>query len=256
MNCLVIDIGNTSTAVGLARHGAIHGVCHLHGGLKDRRAIAHVVRGLCGGKRPEGAALCSVVPAANRIWISELRRLLGKPPLVVSHRLELGVRVTYPQPKSIGADRLANAAGAKARYGTPVIVADFGTAVTFDVIVPRRGYIGGVIAPGLPLMTDYLHEKTALLPHIRLAGEIGAVGRSTAQAMRIGAKIGYAGMVRAIVGHLTRELKLKQVRLCATGGYAKWALGDLDMPFVIDPDLTLFGIGRIFELNAKQGGEE
>jgi type III pantothenate kinase len=252
MNCIVVDIGNTSTAVGLARDGAISGVCHLHGGLKDKRAIAHVVRGLCGRVPVHGSALCSVVPSANAVWQAQLRRLLGRPPLVVSHRVQLGVQVTYPRPSSIGADRLANASAAVARYGAPAIVADFGTAVTFDVILPRQGYIGGVIAPGLPLMTDYLYEKTALLPHIRLVGGLGPIGRSTAEAMRIGAKVGYRGMVREIVIHLMRGLKLKKAALCATGGYAKWALHGLDMSFTIDPDLTLFGISRIFELN--QGG--
>jgi len=250
MNCVVVDIGNTSTAVGLARDGVIGSVCHLHGGLKDKLAIAHVVRGLCGQAEVAGAALCSVVPAANGVWLTQMRRLLGCRPLVVTHKVELGVRVSYPRPATIGADRLANASGAIARYGAPTIVADFGTAVTFDVIVPRKGYVGGVIAPGLPLMTDYLYEKTALLPRIRLRGRFGAVGRSTAEAMRIGAKVGYRGMVREIVTHLTRGLKLKKVALCGTGGYAKWALEGLDMPFTIDADLTLFGISRIWELNA------
>ena len=249
MSCLVVDIGNTSTAIGLAQGERVWSVCHLHGGLRDRRAIAHVVRGLLGRTPVAGAALCSVVPAANAVWLAELRRLLGAPPLLVRHRLRLGVRVSYPRPATIGADRLANASGAVARYGAPVIVADFGTAVTFDVVLPRRGYVGGVIAPGLPLMTEYLHEKTALLPRIRLRRPRAAVGRSTAEAMRIGALTGYRGLVREIVAQLRRTPGLREARLCATGGYARWALQGLDLPFTIDPTLTLYGVGRIFELN-------
>ena len=251
MSCLAIDIGNTSTAIGIVSDGQVHGVCHLQGGLRDRRAIEHVVRGLIGREEVDGSALSSVVPSANSVWLSQLRRLLGAAPLVVSHRLRLGVGVDYPRPGTIGADRLANASGAVGRYGAPAIVADFGTAVTFDVISSGGAYIGGVIAPGLPLMTAYLAEKTALLPLIRLTGRCGRIGRGTAGAMLIGAKIGYRGMVREIVRHLREGVGLRKARLLATGGYARWALHGLNLPCTIDPDLTLYGIGRIYELNTR-----
>jgi type III pantothenate kinase len=106
-----------------------------------------------------------------------------------------------------------------------------------------------VIAPGLPLMTDYLAERTALLPHIRLRGAVGAIGRSTRGAMRIGAQVGYRGMVREITAHVVRGLGERRVALCATGGYAEWALAGSDMGFVVDPLLTLKGLAYIFELN-------
>lgn len=249
-HCLVIDIGNTSTAIGLARNGVISRVSHVQGGLRDRTAIRHIIDGVRGRDPVEGSVLASVVPESNRVWIRELREQLGRSPIVVSNRVKLDVAIDYPRPNTIGADRLANAGGAMARYGAPVIVADFGTALTFDVVSRDGRYIGGVIAPGLPLMTDYLAEKTALLPHIRLRGVCPAIGKSTEGAMRIGAKMGYRGMVREIIGHLESTLRLRGVRLCATGGYARWALEGLDLPFTIDPDLTLFGLSRIFELNA------
>jgi type III pantothenate kinase len=251
MACIVIDIGNTSTAIGLAEAGKVRSVSHLQGGLRDRAAIGHVVRGIAGETGVTESVLCSVVPASNRVWQSELKRLLGRAPLVVTHRLELGVDIDYPKPATIGADRLANACAAVARYGAPAIVADFGTALTFDVISGARTYIGGVIAPGLPLMTDYLAEKTALLPHIRLQGTCRKVGKSTKGAMRIGAKIGYQGMVRGIVDYLTRGLEMDGVSLCATGGYARWALEGIGLPFKVDPVLTLFGLARIHELNRR-----
>lgn len=251
MNCIVIDIGNTSTGIGLAAGGTVTGICHLQGGLKDRNAIRHVVKGLMGDAEVDGAILASVVPAVNPVWISVLRDLFGAPPIVVRSGLNMNVRIRYPRPRTIGADRLANACGAISRYGAPVIVADFGTALTFDVVSADGSYVGGVIVPGLPLMTDYLWEKTALLPRIRLKGVLGAVGRSTAGAMRIGARVGYRGMVREIVAYLTRAKGLRGARLCATGGYAKWALAGIELPFKIDPDLTLYGLSRIFELNVR-----
>jgi type III pantothenate kinase len=246
---LAVDIGNTSTSVGLCAGGRVMHVRALRG-QASAGEIRRVVRAVCRGRAPRGGILASVVPSQTGRWTRAMRAEIGTPPLAVSHRLQLGIRIDYPHPERIGADRLANATGAVARYGAPVIVADFGTALTFDVI--RRGgtYVGGVIAPGLPLMTDYLLERTALLPHVALRGRIGRVGRSTAGAMRIGAKVGYRGMVREIVLHLRTGRGLRDAKLVATGGYARWALAGLDLPLTIDPTLTLFGLGRLYELNA------
>jgi type III pantothenate kinase len=180
-----------------------------------------------------------------------IQRHVGNTPLIVNHKIELGVKIDYPDPASIGPDRLANACGAVARFGAPVIVADFGTALTFDVVNTDATYIGGVISPGLPLMTDYLADRTELLPMISIKGRCGNVGRSTEGAMRIGAHIGYRGMVREIVEHLKAGMGFNDIALCATGGYAKWVLSGAgaELPFVVEPNLTLFGLGRIFELN-------
>jgi type III pantothenate kinase len=185
----------------------------------------------------------------NPAWKRLIRRELGCELLVVKSGLPMEVAVDYPEPETIGADRLADACGGVRRYGAPLIVADFGTALTFDVVTPDRRYVGGVITPGLPLMTDYLYERTALLPRVELGGPCPKLGRSTQQAMRIGAQIGYRGIVREIVRFLCASMAC-EFKLVATGGYAGWALKDADMPFVIDPDLTLFGLGCIFESNA------
>ena len=130
-----------------------------------------------------------------------------------------------------------------------MIVADFGTALTFDVVTADLRYVGGVITPGLPLMTDYLYERTALLPRVELEGPCPKLGRSTMQAMRIGAQIGYRGIVREIVSYLQASMKC-EFKLVATGGYAGWALKEAGMPFIIDQELTLYGLGCIFERNA------
>jgi len=167
---------------------------------------------------------------------------------VVNSALKLDVRIDYPEPKTIGADRLADACGGVRRYGAPLIIADFGTALTFDIVTSACAYVGGVITPGLPLMTDYLYERTALLPRVELTGPCPAVGKTTQQAMRIGAQIGYRGIVREIVTYLQKTVE-PDFKLVATGGYAAWALKDSGMPFVIDQELTLFGLGCIFEQN-------
>ena len=153
----------------------------------------------------------------------------------------------YPYPERIGADRLADAAGGLARYGAPLIVVDFGTALNFEVVDARPAYVGGVITPGLPLMTSYLHEKTALLPKVTLGTmQTPAVGKSTEEAIALGAQVGYRGIVRELLAHLQRPFDGK-AKVVATGGYAEWVLQGSDLEIEIDPTLTLFGLGKIFE---------
>ena len=250
MRCIVIDVGNTSTGIASFEDGRVSHVSHVKGGIRQHpEACLRAVR-RAAGRCADGAAMASVVPATNAAWQRLVKRAAGVPLLIVTSRTPMQVRVDYPRPRTIGADRLANACGGVVRYGSPLIVADFGTALTFDIVTRDRRYVGGVIAPGLPLMTDYLYERTALLPHLRLGGACPRLGRSTTGAMRIGAHIGYRGMVREIVNHLRRSFRTMP-RLCATGGYARWAIAGLDMPFTIDPTLTLFGLGCIFEAQGR-----
>jgi type III pantothenate kinase len=126
---------------------------------------------------------------------------------------------------------------------------DFGTALTAAVVTSDGVWRGGVIAPGFPLMRDYLFERTAKLPRMKLgSGKAPKIGRSTEEAMRFGALVGYRGMVREIASTLSRNFK-EGFRLVATGGFAKWVLSDLDLPFTIDPTLTLHGAGLICSRN-------
>lgn len=255
MRYVVIDIGNTSTSVAVVegRHMVRHGRMPSREGRRPA-AILALLRRLAGKRAIEDAVLCSVVPALNGTWTRVLARECGLQPIVVDYRTRMNVRVDYPHPTTIGADRLANAVAGWERYHSPVIVADFGTALTFDVITGDGRYVGGVIVPGLPLMTDYMAERTALLPHIGLGGRFGAYGRSTREAMRIGAMVGYRGMVREILAHIKAGLDDERVHFCATGGYAARALTGLDVPVEILPHLTLDGLVLLRELN-RGGGE-
>lgn len=246
----VIDIGNTSTHVGLAHGRRIvrQGRMVTRDG-RDERKITALLKKVGGTSKVIDAVLCSVVPGLNPLWSQVLEHKCGRAPLVVSHRTRLNIKVDYPRPETIGADRLADAAAAWDRYNGPAIVADFGTALTFDVITKDGRYVGGVIAPGLPLMTDYLAERTALLPQIKLDRHFQAIGRSTDEAMRIGVIVGYRGMVREILQHIRAGMKERRVRFCATGGYAGMALKGIETPVDIFPELTLQGLIVIRELN-------
>lgn len=236
---LVIDIGNTSTSLAETRGLKISGIQRTPSAepaLKLRTV-------------PNHAVIASVKPGVNKRWEKFLKAQGVTEILWVNHTINLGVPVSYPKPETIGADRLANACEAAAEYGTPVVVCDFGTALTFDIIKKKEGYVGGIICPGLPLMFDYLAEKTALLPHIKPVKTAHVVGKSTAEAMHIGAHLGYLGMVKEILAELKKELG-KGTKVCATGGFAKWVFDGWDHAVPVDSHLTLKGLARIAMLNA------
>ena len=255
MKLVVVDVGNTSTAVGLWSGGRVTRVQHIdwenaegnagmicrRTGLSRRTELAFAaVEALV--LRAEAIAYVSVVPKADAPWRAFARRI-GKPLIPITFR-DFPLRLDYPKPETIGADRLADAAAAVDRYGAPVLVCDFGTAFTAAAVTADRTWRGGVIAPGLPLMRDYFCTRTAKLPRIKLGGRCPVIGRSTEEAMRIGALVGARGMVREIVDHLSRAFE-SRFRLVATGGYASWVLKDLDLPFTVDSTLTLHGTGLL-----------
>ena len=247
---LVIDVGNTSTTLGLFRGRKIARV--IRHPTHEPAGISSAARRIAGRQPLAGAVLGSVAPGVNAAWQRVLRSVYGVEPLLVHHRLHMNVTLDYPHPETIGAARIANAVAAWEKFRRAVIVADFGTALTFDVIDNRGAYIGGVIAPGLPLMLDYLSERTALLPHISLDGPCGAIGRTTREAMRIGALIGYRGMVREIFQHVRRSVPdERRAVFCATGGHAERAVEGLDLPVDLDPNLTLTGLGLLYEMNRQ-----
>ena len=266
---LLFDIGNTHTHVGLANGRRVLKQMDIptrdwFGGKAKTRIVK-----FASAKKIEGAALCSVVPCATplvRKFVTRLGALAssaarirnvhravpeaGVPLLELTPKTVRGVGIDYPKPNSIGADRLANAVAAKFHFGAPVVVVDFGTAVTFDVVNSKGNYIGGIIAPGLAVMTDYLHEKTALLPKIKIRETKSIVGKSTEQAMLIGAVHGYRGLIRGLLAELKRELKTESLPVIATGGYAELIASKLPEISAVRPDLTLEGLRLTWQAEA------
>jgi len=214
--------------------------------IATRHLTARSLARAVGGRSFKTAVLSSVVPESEKIV---LKHLAKKRVLRVGPDLNLGVGIEYPRPQSIGADRLANAASAVAACGAPVIVVDFGTAVTFDIISRHARYVGGVIAPGLEVMTDYLYQRTALLPKIDLLEPVRAIGKSTRAAMLAGAVYGYRGLVKQILVEIKSEMGPPAARVIATGGYAKLIAAKLPEIEKVHPNLTLEGLRIIGTLN-------
>jgi type III pantothenate kinase len=244
---LLFDIGNTHTHIGLANDRRVLKQMDIPTSeWFDGGAKTHVTK-FAGAKKIIGAALCSVVPRATPLVRKTVRTIWKLETLELNPKTIRGVGIDYPKPNSIGPDRLANAVAAKFRFGAPVVVVDFGTAVTFDVVDAKGNYIGGIIAPGLAAMTDYLHEKTALLPKIKIREVKNVVGKSTEHAMLIGAVHGYRGLVRELIGALKGELHAKKLPVVATGGYAKLIAAKLPEISAVAPDLTLEGLRLVWQ---------
>jgi len=254
---LCIDIGNTHTHFGVVSGGRA-----LFQHELPTRTLDHPATGL--GPALDrlqtdypglaGAALCSVVPTATKVLLRVLEQHLPALPVFqLTHEKKLGVAIGYPRPEEIGQDRLANAAGAQALHGTPVIIIDLGTAVTFDIVTRTHGYEGGIIAPGVEVMRRYLHEQTALLPLLDASLDVPrAIGQSTTEAMRIGTVIGFGGMIAALLDAVTAELAARgepAPKVLATGSSAALLERTLRHPFIRVPDLTLCGLAAAWQLN-------
>jgi len=239
---LLFDIGNTNTHLGLANDRRVVKRTNIPTSLWFRGTAGRLVNNFAGRARLEGVALCSVVPRATPRVRRTVRRLWHLNTFELTRNTLCGLGIDYPDPDTIGEDRLANAVAARQRFGAPVVVVDFGTAVTFDVVNRAGNYAGGIIAPGLAAMTEYLHEKTALLPRIKIREIKTAVGRSTEQAMLVGAVHGYRGLVRELIAELKHELKVKHLPVVATGSYAKLIATRLREIAAVEPDLTLEGL--------------
>ncbi len=240
---LLIDISNSFTKLAFATRTRIERPRRIATG----RLTSAWVRRAREKHKIDMFVVSSVVPKKNRLvqQAAEKTKVLWLNP-----RLKLGVGIDYPKPKSIGADRLANAAAVTALYGYPAIVVDFGTAVTFDIVSACRTYIGGVIAPGLEAMTNFLYQRTALLPKLSLKEPRRAIGKSTIEAMLSGAVFGYRGLVREILARIRAEqFPRKKVYIVATGGYARLIAAQLPEIDAVRPHLTLEGLRIAANLN-------
>jgi type III pantothenate kinase len=241
---LLVDISNSYTKLAFATVDRLAKPVRLRTSDLTIAALRRILR----RKNPGTIVVSSVVPRKNKVVEKAAG---GRRTLFVSAKLDLGVGIDYPAPRTIGADRLANAAAVAQLYGCPAIVVDFGTAVTFDVVSARCRYIGGVIAPGLEAMTSFLYQRTALLPKLTLREPERAIGRTTRGAMMAGAVFGYRGLVREILAGIRRESSARgKVRIVATGGYAELIAHRLREIEAVHPHLTLEGLRIVANRNA------
>ncbi len=256
---LAIDSGNTNVVC------AVYAGDELKGSWRastnpDRTADEYAVwltqlMALAGLKPGDidATIIGSVVPEATFNLSRLCQRYFGHEPLIVGRPdcfLGIGVDVDMPA-EQVGADRVANAVAAQDRYRPPLIVLDFGTATTFDVVDRLGNYCGGVIAPGINLSLRALDMAAAQLPRIGIRRPPGVVGRSTVPAMQSGVFWGYVGLIEGIVQRIRAE-RGEAMAVIATGGLAPLLAGATDAIDTVDPDLTLWGLRLIFRKNRNR----
>jgi type III pantothenate kinase len=240
---LLVNLNNTSTKLGLADEKQLL----AKKVISTRSLSGPTVKRAIRQWKFDHVLVGSVVPKKTTVFRNLFRTRMKE----VTPDLDLGFGIDFSEPRGIGADRLANAAGVTTRYGSPAIVVDFGTAVTFDIISANGVYEGGIIAPGLGVMTDYMYQRTALLPKIHLEEPVSVIGKTTRDAMLAGAVYGYRGLVRQIVTEIVARLEGK-VRIIATGSYANLIAAKLPELQIVDLDLTLEGLRVIASRNFPQ----
>jgi type III pantothenate kinase len=242
---LLVDISNSYTKLAFATRRRIAKPIRYPTNKLTVALLQRILRGRSVGTM----VVSSVVPRKNK---AVARAAGASRVLFLGPKLDLGVGVDYPAPRSIGADRLANAAAVAQLYGYPAIVVDFGTAVTFDVVSARGNYVGGVIAPGLEAMTSFLYQRTALLPKLSLREPKRAIGKTTRDAMMSGAVFGYRGLVREILRRVSLEnFPRSKPKIVATGGYAQLIARKLPEIEAVHPNLTLEGLRIIANRNIE-----
>ena len=250
MNLLAIDIGNTHIHLGIFRDKKL---------LKTRKVLTKrhrsygplirqfIKRNRCKNTKRINAVIVScVVPKALKSLRPLLSGYFGKEIFVVGETVRAPIENLYEKPRQVGQDRLANAVAAKAIYGSPAIVIDFGTAITFDCLSRRGAYLGGLILPGIDLSFQGLYERMALLPRVGLYPTKHIIGKNTVESMRSGILFGYGALCDGLVEKLKKILG-KDTRVITTGGSCKLLKDYARSIKLIDENLTLKGLMIIFD---------
>ena len=255
---LAVDVGNTQTVIGvLSGHRVLQQWRLSSGRERTRDEFAILLRGLLmptgyGAGDFEGAAMSSVVPPVAKALQSALEDLVGTRVLVVGPGVRTGMAIKIDNPREVGADRVVNSVAARERYGSPVVVVDFGTATTFDVVDGAGDYIGGAIAPGLEVSMEALVSATAALRRVDLAQPRSVVGKGTVEAIQSGLLYGHAGLVDGMLRRILEHLPAatgRGISVVATGGIAPVIVPLCDLVSTVVETLTLEGLRLIWERN-------
>ncbi|HHW11123.1 MAG TPA: type III pantothenate kinase [Firmicutes bacterium] len=256
MLIMVLDVGNTTTDIGLYKGDELSLRFHLSTNpLRPPAEYMALLQGLFAAHginrgSVKGAALSSVVPPAEETIIETCRTYLNCVPLLISSRLDLGFKTLYEAPQMLGADRLANTAGALAKYGKPAIVVDLGTATKCEALSAAGEHLGGLIAPGVGISLDALAQRAAKLPRIDLRGAGDQViARNTTDAIRSGVIHGTCSLVDGLVRKIKKEMGEPHPTVIATGGYAYILENRSAEVKIIDDRLTLDGIYFLYQRN-------
>lgn len=249
---LVIDVGNTETVFGIYQKDTL--LTHWRLSSPMYRTMDEtwiLLNGWCQLKQitvsqVRGVVISSVVPNLTSMLVEMTRKYLEIDPLVVSAEIDTGLVIRYETPKTVGADRICNAVGGIHRFGAPLVVVDFGTAITLDVISEHREYLGGIICLGLKAAAHQLHTVAAKLPRVELAFPKFVIGRDTETSIQSGLLWGTVTMIDGLIERIANELQISSIRAIATGGQAGLIAPYCRSIETVEPFLTLEGMKTIY----------
>ncbi len=242
MNLLTIDIGNTSTKAGLFIGGDLQSVSKLptkSGKTGVRREILRQFQ-----NRVDAVAIASVAPEIDSEFVAICEGLFGTTPFFVTHKTAK-IPIAYEKPEQVGTDRLCNAVQGICEFGAPLIIVDFGTATTLDVVSSAGEYLGGVIAPGIKTASANLAEKAAKLDTIPFEFPENIIGKTTMESMQSGIMVGTVEMIDGMIRRIWEELGEK-AKVVATGGLANLISQHSEKINAVDQKITLKGIRTIY----------
>jgi type III pantothenate kinase len=263
---IAIDIGNTHTVIGIYKKDALVVDCRLKSMLQrtEDEIYAQVnsllVKIGTNKRKIDGIGISSVVPNLTNAYAVMAKKYFHQEPMIVSTELNLGIKILYDNPASLGADRICNAIAGYSKYGGPLIIIDFGTATTYDVVASNGDYLGGVIAPGIETTAISLHKQTAKLPLIiedKLIFPKSVINTNTVNSMQAGILWGAIDAMTAMVNRIQKELherRSEKAVVIATGGFSKFVAEQTQIIQYIEPTLVLDGVRLIYErLRSKMG---
>jgi type III pantothenate kinase len=254
---LAIDIGNTHTVFGVFDKNRLIADWRVSSAVSrtedeiGTQVLAFLENAGIESRTIEGVAMSSVVPNLTEIFVLMARKYFDTEPVIVSADLHLGIKIHYEDPGTVGADRLCNAVAGFAKYGGPLIIIDFGTATTYDVVSARGDYLGGVIAPGIETSAADLHRRAAKLPKIELKFPKEVVGKDTASSMQAGILYGAVDAMEGMIERIRRRVG-KKAKIIVTGGHSKLIQGHSDSIDHYEPALVLHGLQLIYEKVKKK----
>lgn len=254
---LAIDVGNTSTTLGLfvGRNLKYNWVISTDPnktsdeiGILFLSLFQHAKEDI---RSVKDVIICSVVPPVMHSLLIAVKKYINKEPIVVGPGIKTGINIRYESPREVGADKIVNAVSAVRLYGAPVIIVDFGTATTFCAISGNKDYLGGVICPGINISSEALFTRASKLPRVEIAQPSEVIGKNTVTSMQLGLFFGYIGQVEYLVEKIKKEMKEENIKVVATGGLAKLIASKCRCVDEINRLLTLEGLKEIYYLNTK-----
>ena len=254
---LAIDIGNTNIKYGVFDGDALR-VSYRVSSRMSRTADEYgsVLVGLLSDSGInktdiDGIIISSVIPALNYTMCHMCEYFFGISPIMVGPGIKTGLNIKADNTREVGADIIVNSVSAFSKYGGPIIIIDFGTATTFDIISEKCELLGVVIAPGIKTSLEGLATKTAQLPMVELDAPKTVIGKNTKHCMQAGIIFGFAGLVESIIYRIKKELKIEKIKVVATGGLGEIIAKEVKAIDKVDRTLTLDGLKIIYQLNKE-----